>query len=225
MLTAAAQELLARENRARLRAYDPIALPLALPDRRGRSLVFPLATLTWRHCRDLAKADNAFFIPGTVPQRGDYYELLWRLHPYFRSASGRYANLPRDDRRPGPFRSWLSRKLVWIYCWNLDLVASEIPVRLRLQESRNDQPAAKRRDAGTDLLAQLAPVNALDDAAEYLTARGFGLEDFLDCPVAVSYQLQRRELIAAGKAELFISEAGKLLEFEPEPPAKSEASK
>ena len=114
---------------------------------------------------------------------------------------------------------------MWLSCWNLDIVAAEIPVRRRLQEARNDQAAARRQNGGTDLLAQLAPVNALDDAAEYLTARGFSLEEFLDCPVAVFYQLQRRELIAAGKAELFLSEAGKLLEFEPELPAAAEARK
>jgi hypothetical protein len=225
MLSAAAQEVLARENRARLRAYDHIQLPLELPGRGGRALVFPLATLTWRHCRDLAKLDNAFFVPGATPQRGDYFELLWRLHPYYRSDAGRYANLPRDDRRPGPFRSWLSRKLVLLACWNLDIVAAEIPLRLRLKEARNDQPAVQRKDAGTDLLSQLAPVNALDDAAEFLTGRGLNFEEVLDFPVAVFYQIQRRQIIGEGKAELFLSEAGKLLEFEPEPEVPTEGSK
>jgi hypothetical protein len=218
MLSAAAKEVLARENLARVRAYGPLQPPVVLPGRRG-PLTFPLATLTWRHCRDFAEVDNAFFIAGAVPARGDYFEVLWRLHPYYRSASGRYPNLPRDDARPGPFRSWISRKLLWLACWNLDLVAAEVPLRLRLNEAWGDRPA-RRRGGSEDLLSQLAPVNALDDAFEFLSARGWNLEEFLDSPVALFYQIQRRLLIGEGKADLFLSAAGELLEFEPELPAK-----
>lgn len=218
MLTAAAQATIQAEEQARLRAYLPLQPAVALRSRLGPPAIFPLATLTWQHCLELAEAGNAFMVPGARPTRADYFGLLWRLNPYYRNAAGLWPNLPATDRRPGTFRTWLSRLVVRLAVAGLNFDAAEVPLRRHLLVAWQDRGARRRksgRDDSSNLLELLTPINAFDDVVAHFTERGWSIAQCLACPVAVSFQLRRLQRIVSGHAEEHLP-GGKVLQFEPE---------
>jgi len=206
-------EALAREQRNRYLAYCDDAPALDLRLRTGHRFPFPSVALRWRHVLDLLRSGNAF-LSGEAAMAGDFEEILWALHPYYRTVRGCYANLRAQDPRPLPLYSWLSRRLIRVVARQLSLPASEKIIRLRLRDAQQDRPALG--SDGDEEQSLAAPtLNHFDYVAGRLALAGWSRPAVLEENVAYTYQVLRASDLMAGKGDRYVPPSAQLLRFAP----------
>lgn len=207
-------DAVAHEERNRYRAYLDRAPALELPLRGGRQFQFPVVTLRWRHVLDLLHSGNAF-LTGEIPLAGDFEELLWRLHPYFRTPDGHYVNLRPQAPRPLALYSWLSRLLIRIVAAQLVRPGAEKIIRLRLRDAQQDRPSDGESSQTEEVSAAAPTLSQLDLVATRLGLAGWSRAAILDENVAFTYQVLRAADLLEGKADQYVPPSAKLLKFVP----------
>jgi hypothetical protein len=176
----------AAEELNALLAHLPYARPLL------GSLVVPLR---WAHKLELTLSGNAFFT-GIAPLRGDFFELLWRLDPFFRTGDGRFPNLLSGVHPPSRLAGFRARVSLWRKCLALDVHAAEVVVRTWLAEQEQDRPQA---GGGGTTSRHADTVNQYDSVVRHFTQGcGYSPEQCLQLGVAWSWQQLRADALASG---------------------------
>ena len=193
----------AREDQLTLLAHLPYAPPL---------LGVTIVPLAWRHVLELTLRRNAFFA-GLAPLKGDVAELLWHLHPYFRTGDGRFPNLPPGARRPTRLGVWLTRRAVAQHCAKIDLVEAERVIRTWKDEQFMDAPQGRTEK---QILAASSPlaarVDQVDAVASILVFRaGYSRDAVLASGVAWTLQILRAEGISNGEQNRYIRPSAELI--------------
>lgn len=209
----------AEEELNALLAHLPYARPL---------LGVPVVPLRWAHELELGLSGNALFV-NIAPLRGDFEELLWRLHPYFTSPDGCMPNLRPGARRPGRLTVFLTRLFIWLTARRLEVHAAEIEVRDWLAAHRQDEPGGSTSEEGeAGAPSRLAErVNQFDSISEHFSEScGYTPEQILQLGVAWSWQHYRVGALASGDPKLanrFIRPSAALVKFERPAPAQEAA--
>lgn len=207
-------DAVAREERNRYRAYLDRAPALELPLRSGGHFAFPIVTLRWRHVLELLQSGNAF-LSGQEPLPGDFEELLWRLHPFFRTTSGHYANLRPHDLRPLALYSFLARILIRIAAAQLIRPAAEKVIRLYFRDAQQDRPSANEGSGAEEASAAAPTLTQLDLIAGRLGLAGWSRAAILEENIAYTYQILRTADLLEGKGDQYVPPSAQLLKFVP----------
>jgi hypothetical protein len=155
--------------------------------------------LTARIKLELQLAGNAF-VTGRAPLLADVFDFLWRCHPNFRRPDGTMPNRPAG--RGSAVLAFLARRWLVRKVRGIDLFDAEWVIRLYLADLEQDAPADEEVVESGRKARLIPPPRAhWVDNLIVSFARQFPMtiDQILDCPLQIVYQLYRAQEIAAGE--------------------------
>lgn len=165
-----------------------------------------IVALTPRHRLELQLARNAFTC-GAPAARGDVFQILWRLNPYF-------------HRRPSLLhtpRAWLARRRVQRAVARCDLGDTQRQILTYIVAMFQDMPERAVNTPRGEAPAMTGNYIhwAGSDAAAFLTRfTGFSVDAYLDTPLLVLQQLMRAWRLANSTTDdppTFLNESDRLV--------------
>lgn len=200
------------ERRNRLLAYLHFAPDFQLPLRIRRSFAIPCVTLRWWHVLELQRTGNAF-LTSLEPAKGDFIEILWLLHPYYRTAYGTFPNLPAGARRPLRLYVVLTRWIIRMACRQLVAGAAERIIRLRVQDAFQDRATPPEEENPSELAPTIQQLDLIGAQLSHLTR-----DQLLNESVARTLQIGRVNGILEGRGDDYVPPSARLIKLPPKKP-------